>query len=85
MNPLIPGPTDVAWSVVWIAAVALAVVALVTLFRTKAAVGVAAATLWAFGIILIPVIGASVWLMASRRLRRAETRRKAAASGSEAA
>lgn len=85
MNPLIPGPGDVAWSVVWIAAVALAVVALITLFRMKTAVGATAATLWALGIILIPVIGASVWLIASRLLRRAEARRKAAAAGSDAA
>lgn len=41
MNPLIPSAWDVLWSVAWLAALILAVVAVVSVFRTRAAPGVA--------------------------------------------
>ncbi|KJQ54373.1 PLDc N-terminal domain-containing protein [Microbacterium sp. SA39] len=85
MNPLIPGVWDVVWSMVWIAALVLAVVAMVTLLRTKAALGPAATALWALAIIFIPLLGAFVWLMSSRRLRRTEARRRRTAARAEAA
>jgi hypothetical protein len=85
MNPLIPGVWDLIWSMVWIAGLILAVVALLTLLRTRAALGAAATTLWALGIIVIPFIGAFVWLRSSRRLRRTEALRRKSTASAETA
>lgn len=85
MNPLIPGVWDLVWSTVWIAALILAVIAIITLLRTKAALGPAATMLWVLAIIVIPVVGASVWLMSSRRLRRVEALRRKHAASAETA
>ncbi len=83
-NPLLPGLWDLVWSAAWLAAMVLAVVALITLYRTRAALGGAESLLWALGIVVVPVLGPIVWLIAGRRLRRAVALRRTAVAGGEA-
>jgi hypothetical protein len=73
MNPLIPNVVDVLWGTT---ALAATVVALISVIRTRAALGAAATWIWALAIVLVPILGAVAWLASSGRLRHAEAGRR---------
>lgn len=75
MNPLVPTGWDIFFSaLVWVA-VALTVVALISLLRAK--VGARATLLWLLFVLLVPGVGATAWLVTVYRLRAVRGPRRA--------
>lgn len=75
MNPLVPNGWDIFFSVlVWVS-VALTVVALISLLRSK--VGARAPLLWVLFVLLVPGVGATAWLVTAYRLRAVRGPRRA--------
>lgn len=64
MNPLIPGPFDIAWTVAVIVNLALVVAALVSLVRSR---GYRGKLLSVLLIVLVPLVGPVVSLVSTRR------------------
>lgn len=67
MNPLLPSGYDIVWSIIAVATVLLAVVALVSLSRAAKRLTAGQALVWVLVIVLMPVIGAVAWLAVGRR------------------
>ncbi|NRG42598.1 PLDc N-terminal domain-containing protein [Rathayibacter sp. VKM Ac-2835] len=71
---LVPAHYDVVWAVFPILSVALLIVSIVTLIRTKTLTD-AARVGWTVVVVLLPVLGSAAWLVtlwAGRRSRPAE-------------
>ncbi len=64
VNPLIPAAYDVVWAVVAVAIFALAVVALVSIWRSRSALTGTQALVWTLLVVLLPVFGAAAWFLA---------------------
>lgn len=67
-NPLIPAGYDIAWSIVAIFAVALVIVAIISLARAARHLTVIVGMVWTLVVLLVPVIGPVVWLSVGRRV-----------------
>ncbi len=66
-NPLIPAGYDIAWSVVTIVMVGLAIAALVVLARSAGRLTTPQALGWTLVILFVPVVGPLAWLTIGRR------------------
>lgn len=66
-NPLLPAASDVVWSVVAVAMLVLAVVALVSIARGAKRLTAAQALGWTLLAVLVPVVGPLAWLFIGRR------------------
>lgn len=66
-NPLIPAGYDIAWSIIAMFAVALMIVAIISLARGARHLTVIAGLAWSLVVVLVPVIGPVVWLSVGRR------------------
>ena len=66
-NPLIPAGYDVAWSVVTIVVVGVAIAALVVLARSAGRLTTPQALGWTLVILFVPVVGPLAWLTIDRR------------------
>lgn len=64
---------DVMWGVIAFAPMVLAIVALVSLSRSRAVNDTLEMLVWALLIVLVPFLGAVAWLLVGRRLRQAGT------------
>lgn len=71
INPLMPTPFDLAWSIVALVGVTLFVCALVSLIRTAKHLTPMQSLAWVAIILLIPLIGSLCWLLAGHRSVRA--------------
>ena len=67
VNPLLPSAIDVVWSVLWLAALMLLVVAVVSLIRSRARLTQGQALGWVALVLLVPVAGPLAWLFVGRR------------------
>ena len=70
MNPLIPTPYDVAWSVLVIAVLACSVAAIVSMVRTRGLSG-GRFLLWLLLVLAAPLAGALAWFACGRRVEAA--------------
>ena len=66
-NPLLPAGYDIAWSVVSVVVIALAVFALVVLARSAQRLTSWQALGWTLVILFVPVLGSLAWLTIGRR------------------
>ena len=64
VNPLIPAPFDIAWSIVALVLLAFMVSAIVSIVRASAALTGIHVIVWVAVVIAAPVIGATVWFVA---------------------
>lgn len=62
VNPLIPSIYDVVWGSIWLAVVALAVVAFISALRDRRVAGIHF-LLWALLIWFVPVLGPIAWFL----------------------
>jgi hypothetical protein len=65
-NPLVPSAYDVVWGAVMIVPLVLAIIALVSLARSRASLTATQTMVWVLLILLIPLLGAIAWLVAGR-------------------
>lgn len=63
-NPLIPAAYDIVWSVVAVAIFAVAVVALVSIWRSRSALTGTQVLVWTLLVVLLPALGAAAWFLA---------------------
>lgn len=68
-NPLLPTAYDIVWSGMWIAAVLLMVLALVSLTRHAKRLTGWQALGWTLLTIFVPLVGPLTWLFIGRRAR----------------
>lgn len=66
MNPLLPAAYDVAWAVVCAGIAALAVAALVSMFRRAPTMGRMQRVWWVLVVFALPVVGAVGWFLVGR-------------------
>ena len=66
-NPLLPAASDVEWSVMAVAMLVLAVVALESIARGAKRLTAAQALGWTLLAVLVPVVGPLAWLFIGRR------------------
>ncbi len=66
-NPLIPAGYDIAWSVVTVVVIGLAIAALVVLARSAKRLTTPQALGWTLVILFVPVVGSLAWLTIGRR------------------
>ncbi|WP_062073584.1 PLD nuclease N-terminal domain-containing protein [Demequina sediminicola] len=69
VSPLLPTTYDVAWTVVAVATLAFAVVALVSVARRASLMSSSAVALWCLLILVVPVVGPVMWFVAGKRAR----------------
>lgn len=74
VNPLLPATSDLVWSGVAVIALGLAILAVVSLSRRARDLSSAAVAVWALVILLVPVCGPLIWILAGRRARGAIAR-----------
>lgn len=67
MNPLIPAGYDIAWSMVAALAIALTIVALISLARSARRLSMRQALVWTVLVLAVPVLGPIAWLGVGRR------------------
>jgi ABC-type amino acid transport system permease subunit len=65
-NPLVPSAYDVVWGAVMLVQVVLAIIALVSLARSRGSLTGAQTLVWVLLILLMPLLGAIAWLVAGR-------------------
>jgi hypothetical protein len=65
-NPLVPSAYDVVWGAVMIVPLVLAIIALVSVARSRASLTATQTLGWVLLILLIPLLGAIAWLVAGR-------------------
>jgi hypothetical protein len=65
-NPLAPSAYDVVWGAVMIVPLVLAIIALVSVARSRASLTATQTLVWVLLILLIPLLGAITWLVAGR-------------------
>jgi hypothetical protein len=65
-NPLAPSAYDVVWGAVMIVPLVLAIIALVSVARSRASLTATQTLVWVLLILLIPLLGAIAWLVAGR-------------------
>lgn len=73
-NPLLPAGTDILWSLLFVAAAALVISALIQVVRTRA-LPVGARLAWFVVVLATPLIGALAWLLFRSALQRAAASR----------
>lgn len=66
-NPLVPAGYDIMWSTITALALALTVVALISLTRSARGLGPTRAIIWTLLILCLPILGAAAWLTVGRR------------------
>lgn len=66
-NPLLPASSDLLWSVVVVAAIALGVAAFVGISRRARTTPLAVSLTWIAIVLLLPVVGPLAWFVAGRR------------------
>ena len=66
-NPLIPAGYDIAWSVVTVVMIGLAIAALVVLARSAGRLTTPQALGWMLVILFVPVVGPLAWITIGRR------------------
>lgn len=66
LNPLIPTAYDVAWTAAVVVALALLVIALVSIGRNRQTLTSLQALVWTLLVILLPFVGPLAWLVAGR-------------------
>lgn len=65
-NPLVPSAYDVVWGAVMLVPLVLAIIALVSLARSRVGLTATQTLVWVLVILLIPLLGAIAWLVAGR-------------------
>ncbi len=65
-NPLVPSAYDVVWGAVMLVLFVLAIAALISLARSRSSLTATQTLAWVLLILLIPLLGASAWLVAGR-------------------
>lgn len=66
-NPLLPAAYDIAWSLIAVVLVGLAVVALVSIARAAKRLTSGQALIWVLLVLFVPVAGPVAWLAIGRR------------------
>jgi hypothetical protein len=65
-NPLVPSAYDVVWGAVMLVLFVLAIAALISLARSRSSLTATQTLAWVLLILLIPLLGASAWLVAGQ-------------------
>lgn len=66
-NPLIPAWYDLAFSIVPLAFVAIAIVGLVSIVRRYSAMSTFDSVVWTVFVVAVPVVGTTVWFVLGRQ------------------
>lgn len=83
VNPLLPSWYDMVWSGIALAALAVSIIALVSIVRAKDVTGLRA-LLWIVVVLALPVIGAARWFAIGRADAVANTGTRTASMGTSA-
>ncbi len=66
VNPIVPAPYDVVWTVSYVVGLALCVVALVSIARSAKYLRPPQALIWTLVAIVVPLVGPLAWLTIGR-------------------
>lgn len=69
-NPLLPAAYDVTWSVAVVTALALMIIALISIARTTQRITSSQSLMWTLVAIFVPLVGPLSWLFIGRRTAR---------------
>lgn len=70
INPLLPGGFDIVWALVAISMIALAAVALWTVWSSKISITLPVRVLISIAIFAMPIVASTIWLLAFASMRR---------------
>lgn len=69
-NPLIPAGYDIAWAVISILALALVVLALLSLARAAKNLTALQGLAWTLIVLFVPIVGPTAWLAIGRQAKK---------------